>query len=205
MGTRLSYASLPVEIKKIANASLGAGVLRSMFSYANTYHLLIKISDGTFVGFALYHYESDRVRDSGNPYIVGVIDTVCVDPACRREGFGTLLTFGTLRKMSAYGVDRIEVVLNAPPVPPDTEDDPGLPAYGSGALLESMGFRKVKTIEGYFTKASRKFGFECALCGSHPCTCQGVLFAIDEDDRLRAHSHDDALKSTSVSGASQSE
>jgi hypothetical protein len=176
---RLTYSSLPREIKHIANESLGVGVLRSLFSYAKTYHLIIKISDGVFVGFALYHYHHQKMKD-GSDYITGVIDCVCVSTAYRKEGFGTLLTFGVLRKMSAYGTDRIEIMLKTPGTP-NRDTEPGVPLIGNEDLLLALGFRKVKTFKDNYLKISKRYGYDCLICGSRPDTCKAVLYAIDSD------------------------
>ena len=59
-------------------------------------------------------------------YTTGIIDCVCVSPAYRKEGFGTLLTFGALRKMAAYGVNRVELMLKTPGID-DRDGEPGIP------------------------------------------------------------------------------
>lgn len=178
MNSKLTYSSLPIEIKKIANESMGIGVLRSLFSYNHTYHLIIKISDGIFVGFALYHFQKIKTK-SNREYTVGVIDTVCVSTAYRKEGFGTLLTFGTLRKMSAYGVDRVELVLKTPGTD-DTDGEPGVPLVGDEQLLFALGFKKVKVYEDHYLNKSKKYGYDCLLCGNRPDTCKGVLYSIND-------------------------
>lgn len=177
MSSKLTYASLPMEIKKIANDSLGLGVLKSLFSYANTYHLMIKISDGAFIGFALYHFEESRMKD-GSKYIVGIIDAVVVDTTYRKNGFGTTLTFGVLRKMSAYGADRVEIMLKSPS-PLDRDGEPGIPLIGSHQTLELVGFKKVKTFNNHYDSISRKYGYDCNFCGNRPDTCRATLFSIN--------------------------
>lgn len=177
MAPKITYSSLPSEIKNIANASLGLGVLKSLFTYSNTYHLMIKISDGAFIGFALYHFEKRRY-DDGEALVKGVIDCVCVAPAYRKDGFGTLLTFGVLRKMSAYGADRVEIMLKSPASPGD-DGEPGVPLSGSPDMLRSLGFSIVETFENYYERGSRKYGYDCILCGNRPDSCHGILFAID--------------------------
>jgi len=174
MTTKLTYASLPTEIKKIANDSLGAGFLRSLFQEDETYHLMIKISDGAFIGFSLYHYE-ERGEGEGKR-ITGVIDCVCVSTPYRKEGFGTLLTFGTLRKMSVAGAHRVEITLKSPT---SHEDEPGVPLVGNGEILEALGFHFVKTFHGYYEIPSKKFDFECRFCGKKPDTCRADLYSID--------------------------
>lgn len=180
MASKLTYSSLPTEIKKIANESLGLGVLKSLFSYSNTYHLMIKISDGIFIGFALYHFKSTRMSN-GEKYVTGIIDAVCVSPHYRKEGFGTLLTFGVLRKMSAYGADRVEIVLKSPRLV-DREGEPGVPYSGSHDLLSDLGFEQVEIFDNYYEKISRRYGYDCIFCGNKPDTCKGVLYAIHEEE-----------------------
>lgn len=177
MTQKLTYASLPIEIKKIANNSLGLGVLKSLFSYAHTYHLILKIHKGEFIGFALYHFRESATPDGGK-FVTGVIDAICVDLPYRKEGFGTLLTLGALRKMSAYGVDRVEMILKTPRLD-DIDGEPGVPIIGNENFLKSLGFRKVKAYEEYYGKKSLKYGYDCILCGNRPDRCVGVLYAID--------------------------
>lgn len=180
MQPKLTYASIPNEIKQIANSSLGLGVLKSMFSHAHTYHLMIKVSDGIIIGFALYHFQSMKTKD-GESYTTGIIDCVCVDGPYRKEGFGTLLTFGVLRKMAAYGADRVEIVLKTPGL--DNRDgEPGIPLIGSEKLLMCLGFRKVKVYDEPYKQKSIKFGYDCRFCSDHPDTCKGVLYTINSRD-----------------------
>ena len=175
MSANLTYASLPVELKKIANRSLGLGFLKTLFSYNHTYHLMIKISDGIFIGFSLYHFETSRVDKTK---VTGVIDCICVDEPYRKEGFGTLLTYGTLRKLSAYGADRVELMLKTPTM--NTRDgEPGVPLIGNDEVLRSLGFRLVKVYNDYYVSRSQKYGYDCAFCGNKPDSCRGVLYAID--------------------------
>lgn len=175
MSGKLTYSSLPLEIKKIANGSLGMGFLKSLFKYHYTYHLMIKISDGAFIGFALYHYENTRGKKG---HVTGVIDCICVDTPYRKDGFGTLLTFGTLRKMSAYGCDRVEMNLKTPGLD-DKDGEPGVPLIGSEELLRSLGFRFVKVQHDHYFKSSVKYNYDCAFCGNKPDTCKAVLYVID--------------------------
>lgn len=176
--SRLTYSSLPPQIKEIANNSLGTGVLKSLFDYSKTYNLMIKMSDGAFIGFSLYHFEKRKM--GRKEYVVGHIDAICVDLAYRKEGFGTLLTFSTLRKMSG-SVDRVEITLKAPDVY-DAETMPNIPVLGSPDLLMAMGFRMIETVPDKYYNASRKYGYECILCKEKPCTCKGILFAINATD-----------------------
>lgn len=180
MSSRLSYASIPKDIKKIANESLGIGVLKSLFSYSHTYHLMIKISDGIFIGFALYHFQNTQMPDGEN-YVTGVIDCVCVAAPYRKEGFGTLLTFGTLRKMSTYGADRVEMLLKTPGVD-DRDGEPGVPLIGSEQLLTCMGFKKIKVYHKYYEKKSIKYDYDCKFCGNKPDSCSAMLYSINDRD-----------------------
>lgn len=177
MSSKLTYAVLPAEIKRIANDSLGLGVLKSLFSYNHTYNLMIKISDGVFIGFALYHYQTTKI--AGETLITGVIDCICVSAPYRKEGFGTLLTFGVLRKMSAYGADRVELMMKAPPLE-DREAEPGIPMIGSPELLSALGFKPIKKYHSYWAAKSEKYGYDCLFCGNKPDSCDGVLYAITE-------------------------
>lgn len=179
----LTYASLPKEVKRIGEKSLGAGFLRSLFSYGKDYSLIIKVSDGIVVGFSLYHYDVKTLAP-GKTYKTGVIDCICVDTPYRREGFGSFITFSTLRKMGACGADRIEIVLKKPEK--DLDDcDPGVPLEGSEIMLQSLGFRKIKEFKKVFYSMSEKKGFECAFCGQYPDVCDGILYArtsVGSDD-----------------------
>jgi hypothetical protein len=112
-------------------------------------------------------------------YVTGVIDCVCVAAPYRKEGFGTLLTFGALRKMSAYGADRVELVLKTPRMD-DRDGEPGVPLIGSENLLFCLGFRKVIVYEDYYEQKSKKYGYDCLFCGNRPDKCKAVLYAIND-------------------------
>lgn len=139
---------------------------------------MIKISDGIFIGFALYHFETTKMSD-GSPYVTGIIDCVCVDTPYRKEGFGTLLTFGVLRKMSAYGVDRIELMFKTPGID-DKDGYPGVPLIGNEELLYCLGFRKIKVFENYYVQKSKKYAYDCKFCGDKPDSCKAILYAIND-------------------------
>lgn len=177
MSSKLTYASLPIEIKKIANESLGLGVLKSLFSYSHTYYLMIKISDGAFIGFALYHFQNTTV--AGKTLVTGSIDAVVVAPAYRKEGFGTLLTFGVLRKMSAHGADRVEIMLKMPGTI-DSDSTPGVPLIGNEDVLSALGFTLVKEYEGHYVEKSKKYSYDCKFCADRPDSCIGLLYSITE-------------------------
>ena len=110
-----------------------------------------------------------------------MIDCICVDTPYRKEGFGTLLTFGTLRKMSAYGADRVELVLKTPGLD-DKDGEPGVPLVGSEKLLSYLGFRKIKVYEDHYHNDSLKYRYDCKFCGNYPDTCKGVLYAINDEE-----------------------
>lgn len=177
MSSKLTYASLPIEIKKIANESLGLGVLKSLFSYSHTYYLMIKISDGAFIGFALYHFQNTTL--GSKTLVTGSIDAVVVAPSYRKEGFGTLLTFGVLRKMSAHGADRVEIMLKVPGSN-DSDSAPGVPLIGSEDVLSALGFSLVNEYESYYVDKSVKYSYDCKFCGDRPDSCVGLLYAINE-------------------------
>ena len=180
MTAKLTYNSLPPEIKAIANESLGAGVLKSMFgSYAHTYHMVIKISNGEFVGFGLYHFKNVRIPGKGTK-TVGVIDCVCVSTPYRKDGFGTLITFSVLRNIASYGASRVELILKTPRVE-DRDGEPGIPLIGNQQVLQTLGFRRVKIQDGYFAENSKRWGYECRFCGNWPDTCKGITYVIDDD------------------------
>jgi ribosomal protein S18 acetylase RimI-like enzyme len=175
MAGNLTYSSLPIELKRIATKSLGMGFLKTLFSYNHTYHLMIKISDGIFIGFSLYHFETSKINKE---CVTGVIDCICVDEPYRKEGFGTLLTYGTLRKLSSYGADRVEMALKTPSM--DNRDgEPGVPLIGSEELLKSLGFKFVDVRSDYYVARSKKYRYDCAFCGNNPDTCKNVLYSID--------------------------
>ncbi len=179
MSSKLTYSSLPTELKKIANDSLGIGVLKSLFSYSHTYYLMIKISDGAFIGFALYHFQNTTL--GSKTLVTGVVDAVVVAPAYRKEGFGTLLTFGVLRKMSAHGADRVEIVLK---VPVDSDQAPGVPLVGSEDVLTALGFSLVHEYVDYYRDKSIKYSYDCKFCGDKPDSCTGLLYSITERGEL---------------------
>lgn len=182
MSSKLTYDSIPIEIKKIANESLGLGVLKSLFSYSYTYHLMIKISDGAFIGFALYHFKNIKMKNGKN-YVTGILDSVCISPEYRREGFGTLLTYSVLRKMSSYGVDRVETLLKTFEFE-ELDGSPGVPLVGNEELLFLLGFKKIKVFKEHYKKKSMKYGYDCLLCGNRPDTCNAILYTIETDNSL---------------------
>lgn len=180
MSTQLTYATMPKDLKRIANDALGLGVLKSVFVSGVEYNLIFKVSDGVVVGFGLYHFDERTLGEE--KYTVGVIDIVCVDTPYRTNGFGSSLTFGILCKMSAHNVDRVELVLKTPRRDVAIDTTPGVPTGGSTEMLESLGFRRVQRFEGHYAKRSAMFGTDCILCNSEPDSCDGILYAISDRD-----------------------
>lgn len=162
----LTYQSLPAEVKKIANESLGIGVLSYLMSYDHKYHIVLKISNGVLVGFGLYHYNTINIGN-GITILTGVIDCICVEKRYRNEGFGTLITFAILRKMAAKKVDRIECVIKKPKKS----------FYNVEDFWKKLGFRKVKTFSPLDTQAF----YDCAYCHDDPDTCDLILYSIDNN------------------------
>lgn len=180
MNAKLTYTSLPPEIKAMANESLGAGVLKAMFNHANTSHMVIKVSNGQFVGFGLYHFKTVRVPGK-SPKTVGVIDCICVAAPFRKDGFGTLITFSVIRKIASYGATRTEITLKTPRIE-DRDGEPGLPLIGNQQVLTTLGFRRVKVYENHFYDHSKRWGYECRLCGTWPDKCKGIFYVIEDDE-----------------------
>lgn len=179
MRGKITYSALPVEIKRIANESLGENVLRSMLDYSNTYHCVGKTSDGILVGFAMYHFV-EQPKVNGDVFRTGVIDCVCVSVPYRKDGFGTAITAGVLRKMSSYGVDRIEAMVKVPSFEEGRYGEPGYPFIGSAELLKSFGFKEVGIYPKFYERASIRGDYACASCGNVPDTCKGILYAISD-------------------------
>lgn len=170
----LTYASMPQETKRIANSNLGRGVLRSIFTGAHEYHLMLKIEDGEVIGFAVYHFEEHQA--GGRDGILGVLDCVLVDEHHRRVGHGSEMTFAIFKKMSAYGVNRVEALIKQPGYQ-DRDGEPGVPLAGPGSILDLLGFREVKTFHGYYRAQSERLSYECKFCGNLPDSCNAVLYA----------------------------
>lgn len=177
----LSYTSLPTELKRLAKSSLGAGVLKSLFRYRYTYHIMVKADGDTFVSMVLYHYENE-VKE-GRKITVGVIDCVCVDPNYRSQGFGTLITFATIRKMSVSGAEQIETVMKLP-----QEDQPKKNWKPFSQKLDehmrSLGFSLRGYSDNYYMKSSMKYRYSCIICDSLPDECRAAHYAITSDDEL---------------------
>lgn len=180
MEADLTYGRLPTEIKNIANQALGLNVLQSLFNYGNKYHLIIKINHGKIIGFSLYHYEKTQLPNNST-YTTGIIDCICIATPHRKEGYGTLLTFTTLKKISAHNADRAEIMLKTPRAI-DRDGDPGVPILGSEKLLNCIGFRRISIHPEYYKEKSILYNSECSFCNNHPCQCNGVLYAINNKD-----------------------
>ena len=175
----LSYSSLPVEIKKLAKSSLGSGVLRSLFRYRYTYHIMVKAIENDIVSMVLYHYESE-VR-KGKKIVIGIIDCVCVDPRYRSQGFGTLITFATLRKMSASGAVEVETFMKLPA----KDDGPKNRKPYSARLddfMRSLGFELRGYNDNYYMKSSLKYRYSCVICKTLPDECRSAHYVIDSED-----------------------
>lgn len=170
----LTYASMPQETKRIANANLGRGVLRSIFTGNHEYHLMLKLEDGEIIGFAVYHFEERN--SGGRDRVLGVLDCVLVDEHHRRMGHGSGMTFAVFKKMSAYGVDRVETLIKQPGYL-DRDGEPGVPLAGPTSLLNLLGFKEVKTFHGYYRAQSERLSYDCKFCGNLPDTCKAVLYA----------------------------
>lgn len=177
--TALAYSDLPSDLKKLAKSSLGSGVLRSLFRYRYTYHLMVKAIGDDIVSMVLYHYESEG-RDESR-LIVGVIDCVCVDPNYRGQGFGTLITFATIRKMSASGATSVESIVKLPA----KDDGPRNRKPYSVKLdefMRSLGFELQGYRDNYYVKNSLKYRYTCAICESLPDECRGAHYTIAPND-----------------------
>lgn len=170
----LTYASMPQDTKRIASANLGRGVLRSVFSGGHEYHLMLKLEDGEIIGFAIYHFE--EYSAGGRDGMLGVLDCVVVDETQRRMGYGSEMTFAVFKKMSAYGVDRVEILIKEPGYL-DRDGEPGVPLASPSSILDLLGFKEVKTFHGYYRTPSERLGYECKFCGNMPDTCRAVLYA----------------------------
>lgn len=170
----LTYASMPQDTKRIANANLGRGVLRSVFAGTHDYHLMLKLEDGEVIGFAVYHFE--EYRAGSREGIMGVLDCVLVDEHHRRMGHGSEMTLAVFKKMSAYGIDRAQVMVKQPGYR-DRDGEPGVPLASPRSMLGELGFKEVKTFHGYYASQSERYRYECKFCGNLPDSCRAVLYA----------------------------
>lgn len=175
----LSYSSLPPELKKLAKNSLGSGVLRSLFRYRYVYHIMVKAIENEIVSMVLYHYESEK--KDGEKIVVGVVDCICVDPQYRGQGFGTLITFATLRKMSSSGATEVEALMKLK----SKDDGPKNRKPYSVRLdefMRSLGFEFLSYNDNYYMKSSMKYRYSCAICESLPDECRAAHYVIAPDD-----------------------
>lgn len=154
----LTFEDLPNEVKQIADECLGTGVLRSKFVHQYIYQLVLKVSDGELVGFALYHLEDTK----------GVIDCVCVLPEHQGLGFGKALMFTVLRKLAK--ATSVELMLKVP-------KELATIGVGSSEALQKWGFKPIKTFDNYYANKSTMHKYLCAFCNEFPDTCTGILFS----------------------------
>lgn len=176
MRNKLTYATLPLEVKTLAAKNLGIGVLEALLSQDHEYFLIMQVSHGIFIGFAIYHFTE---KDNDGNWTNGIIDIVCIDFLYRGEGHGTALTFAVLKKMAANKIRRIEILLKMLSVQ-DRDSEIGISYAGSDKMLKNLGFKQVHTFHNYFEDLSETLNYECAFCGSIPDLCIAVLYAINE-------------------------
>lgn len=180
----LTFSNVPIDVKRIADESLGRNVLKSIWTSVvenskdgrPKFYLILRVVDGNPVGFALFHYSIISTRQFD--YTIGVIDTVCVAAPYRGSGYGAMLTFNVLRRMSLHGVNRIELVLKAGGR--DDDDLPVEPIMGSERFLYDLGFKKIAYLSDYWREDSINCSYDCLICHERPDKCVGVLFAINE-------------------------
>ena len=180
----LTFDQVPADGKRIADESMGKGALKSLWTSIvestpggrPKFYLILRVVDGEPVGFALFHYAS--ISTKRFTYTIGVIDTVCVSAPYRSYGYGAMLTFNVLRRMSIHGINRVELVLKAGSK--DGDDLPGEPILGSERFLFDLGFRRIDYIDDYWREDSLECAYDCPICHSRPDRCVGVLMAINE-------------------------
>jgi GNAT superfamily N-acetyltransferase len=181
----LTFDRVPRDVKRIADESIGRGALRSIWSSVvdetedghPKFYLILRVVDGIPVGFALFHYAIISTRQFD--YTIGIIDAVCVSSPYRGSGYGSMLTFNVLRRMSLHGVNRIELVLKASGV--DNDDClPSEPILGSERFLYDLGFKKIAYVSEYWREDSINSSYDCPICHTRPDKCTGVLFAVNE-------------------------
>lgn len=210
-----SYDDVPRDVKRIADEVMGKNALESLWntiiddapSGRPSFNLLIRVANGHPVGFALFHYE--MVNTKNFQYVIGIIDAVCVRPEYAGKGYGAILTFNVLRRMSLHGVNRIEIILKAPahddmsavaadddargaaddsnPLADDAAGDSTStelsmtePYSGSERFLYDLGFRKIAYLEEHWYYQSMDYPYTCIVCDTRPDTCKGILMAINE-------------------------
>lgn len=180
-----SYDDVPKDVKKIANEMMGRGALESLWNTIvddspngrPAFNILLRVVDGAPIGFALFHYET--MSSENFSYTIGIIDAVCVRSSYVGNGYGSILTFNVLRRMSLHGVNRIEAVLKEPSSD-STDLDTGSPTMGSERFLFDLGFKKVAYLEDHWHYPSIDYPYDCIVCHEQPDSCTGVLMAINE-------------------------
>jgi GNAT superfamily N-acetyltransferase len=180
----LTFDKVPSDVKRIADESMGRNALKSLWSSVvdnspdghPKFYLLLRVVDGIPVGFALFHYAIISTRQFD--YTIGVIDAVCVSAPYRSSGYGAMLTFNVLRRMSLHGVNRIELVLKASGV--DDDELPAEPILGSERFLYDLGFKKIAYLKEYWREDSLNCSYDCPICHDRPDRCTGMLLAINE-------------------------
>lgn len=179
--TTLTFTALPNELKNIANRTLGKGVLKSMFNYSYTYHVMVQLDDGDFVGFALYHLKKER--EGRKVVTTGILDCVCVSPEYRGLGYGSLLTFGALRKMSVSGAKTIDYAIKAPPqIIHKNKNMTGGLSTSQKDFLSSIGFQEKTIYDNHYVKNSIKYDFKCEFCGMKPDSCSAFTYFLSSID-----------------------
>jgi GNAT superfamily N-acetyltransferase len=181
----LTFDNVPYDVKKIADATIGENALESIWRSVESsspdgdvvFYLILRVVAGVPVGFALFHYE---VMPSGKfTYTIGIVDAVCVDARYRGNGYGSMLTFNVLKRMSMHGVNRVELVMK---INPDMDEDtiPTVPLLGSERFLYDLGFKKIAYLKNHWEIDSMEYNYDCPLCHHIPDTCTGVLMTISE-------------------------
>jgi hypothetical protein len=180
----LTYDLVPSDVKRIADESLGKGVLKTIWNSVTEstpnkrpkFYMILRVVNGEPVGFALFHYAILKTKRFS--YTIGILDAVCVDPIYRGCGYGAMLTFNVLRRMSLHGINRVELMLKARNV--DDDNLPVGPIMGSERFLFDLGFKKIAYINDFWREDSLMWGYDCAACHKIPDECVGILLAINE-------------------------
>ena len=180
----LTYDKVPNDVKRIADESMGKGALKSLWNSVvestldkkTKFYMILRVVDGIPVGFALFHYAIVSTRKFD--YTIGVIDAVCVSTPYRGSGYGAMLTFNVLRRMSLHGINRVELMLKARKT--DEDDIPGEPIMGSERFLFDLGFKKIAYVDDYWREDSLNWSYDCLVCHERPDECTGILMAINE-------------------------
>lgn len=174
----LTFADLPDEVKAVGAECLGAGALRSLFRYNYVYHLIMRTQGDTVIGFVLYHFE--KIGKGSKRQSVGVIDTACVAPEFQGNGYGTLLMFGALRKISSSGAHRIEIVSKLPKDEKVARNRKTI-AVKVDEYLRSLGLAFEAVYDNHYRDSSIRFSYRCLMCKELPDTCRGALYSVTDD------------------------